>query len=77
MHEIEIREPSATDLVLDLLFGHPERTLPVQALARGAEVMGIGTPSVRVALTRLQRQGPHRQDGARLLRGAAGGQSGL
>ncbi|MDW3686522.1 PaaX family transcriptional regulator C-terminal domain-containing protein [Cupriavidus sp. CV2] len=57
MHEIEIREPSATDLVLDLLFGHPERTLPVQALARGAEVMGIGTPSVRVALTRLQRQG--------------------
>ncbi|WP_020204792.1 MULTISPECIES: hypothetical protein [Cupriavidus] len=57
MHEIEIREPSATDLVIDLLFGHPERTLPVQALARGAEVMGIGTPSVRVALTRLQRQG--------------------
>ncbi|EHP41703.1 PaaX family transcriptional regulator [Cupriavidus basilensis OR16] len=57
MHEIEIRDPSATDLVLDLLFGHPERTLPVQALARGAEVMGIGTPSVRVALTRLQRQG--------------------
>ncbi|MGO4325756.1 PaaX family transcriptional regulator [Cupriavidus sp. 2TAF22] len=57
MHEIEIREPSATDLVLDLLFGHPERTLPVHALARGAEVMGIGTPSVRVALTRLQHQG--------------------
>lgn len=57
MHDIEIRDPSATDLVLDLLFGHPARTLPVQALARGAEVMGIGTPSVRVALTRLQRQG--------------------
>ncbi|MDF3834324.1 PaaX family transcriptional regulator C-terminal domain-containing protein [Cupriavidus basilensis] len=57
MHDIEIREPSATDLVLDLLFGHPERALPVQLLARGAEVMGIGTPSVRVALTRLQRQG--------------------
>jgi len=54
---IEIEAPSATDLVLDLLFAHPRQALPVQALARAAEVMDIATPAVRVALTRLQRQG--------------------
>lgn len=54
---IEIEAPSATDLVLDLLFTHPRQALTVQALARAAEVMDIATPAVRVALTRLQRQG--------------------
>jgi phenylacetic acid degradation operon negative regulatory protein len=48
---------SAAELVLDLLVTHPERALSVQALARAAEVMGIATPSVRVALTRLLQQG--------------------
>ena len=50
-------EPSATELVLDLLVTHPDQALSVQSLARAAEVMGIATPSIRVALTRLLQQG--------------------
>lgn len=55
-HNIEEGEPSAADLVLDLLITHPEPHMTVQALARAGEIMGISTPSVRVALTRLLGQ---------------------
>lgn len=55
-HNIEEGEPSAADLVLDLLITHPEPQMTVQALARAGEIMGISTPSVRVALTRLLDQ---------------------
>jgi len=57
IHNIEEGEPSAADLVLDLLITHPEPQMTVQALARAGEIMGISTPSVRVALTRLLDQG--------------------
>ncbi len=56
INNIETHEPSAIDLVLDLLIGHPEPHMTVQALARAGEIMGISTPSVRVALTRLLGQ---------------------
>jgi len=56
IHNIEEGEPSAADLVLDLLITHSEPSMTVQALARAGEIMGISTPSVRVALTRLLGQ---------------------
>jgi phenylacetic acid degradation operon negative regulatory protein len=55
-HNIEHGEPSAADLVLDLLITHPEPHMTVQSLARAGEIMGLSTPSVRVALTRLLGQ---------------------
>lgn len=55
--DIDIEEPSAADLVLDLLSSSEERPVPVQVLARAGDVMGMGGPAVRVALTRLLRQG--------------------
>jgi phenylacetic acid degradation operon negative regulatory protein len=55
--DIEGDEPSAADLVLDLLSAFPQHVVPVQALARAAEIMGIGSPRARVALTRLTQQG--------------------
>jgi phenylacetic acid degradation operon negative regulatory protein len=55
-HNIEEGEPSAADLVLDLLITHPEPHMTVQTLARAGEIMGLSTPSVRVALTRLLGQ---------------------
>ncbi|WP_442282198.1 PaaX family transcriptional regulator [Variovorax sp. M-6] len=42
--------------MLDLLITHPEPHMTVQALARAGEIMGLSTPSVRVALTRLLGQ---------------------
>ncbi|MBN7796891.1 PaaX family transcriptional regulator C-terminal domain-containing protein [Parahaliea mediterranea] len=48
---------SATELVLDLLEGHASHRLPVQKLVRAASLFDIRPQAVRVALTRLARQG--------------------
>lgn len=55
--DIEFDEPSAATLVLDLLSACGKGPAPVQALARAGDIMGIGAAGVRVALTRLLRQG--------------------
>lgn len=43
--------------MLDLLFAHAEHQLSAQALCKAGELFGIGSQSMRVALTRLQQQG--------------------
>lgn len=56
MSNIWSAEPSASDVVLDLLMAHREPEMTAQALTRAGEIMGLTTTSVRVALTRLVAQ---------------------
>ncbi|WP_422965962.1 PaaX family transcriptional regulator [Undibacterium sp. TJN25] len=53
----ELALPSSSDVVLDLLFGHAEHQLSAQALCKAGDLFGIGSQSMRVALTRLLQQG--------------------
>lgn len=56
--------PSAPELILDLLVANGEM-LPVRALCRAGALLGLGESAIRVALTRLARQG-------KITRGARG-----
>ena len=48
--------PSAPELILDLLVANGEM-LPVRALCRAGALIGLSESAIRVALTRLARQG--------------------
>lgn len=53
---IPVASPSAPDLIQDLLVANGEM-LPVQALCRAGALIGLSESAIRVALTRLARQG--------------------
>jgi len=53
---ILVASPSAPDLIQDLLVANGEG-LPVQAICRAGELIGIGQSAIRVALNRLTSQG--------------------
>ncbi|MEQ9508571.1 PaaX family transcriptional regulator C-terminal domain-containing protein [Alcanivoracaceae bacterium MT1] len=54
---IEGMEPTASDLVLDLLSTHDARELSIAALCRAGEACGLRPQNVRVAVNRLLRHG--------------------
>ncbi|GGC63661.1 PaaX family transcriptional regulator C-terminal domain-containing protein [Undibacterium terreum] len=54
LDQLEI--PSSSDVVLDLLSAHTGHQLPVQSLCKAAELFGISSQGMRVALTRLVQQ---------------------
>lgn len=66
---------SAGDLVLDLLAAHDQHRLSVAALCRAALICGLSEQSVRVAVSRLIRQGKVTSAGRGLYRLNAGGSS--
>lgn len=57
MSNILVSDFGAPEAVLDMLSSWEGRSLPVVALCKGGSILGLSEQSIRVALTRLVRQG--------------------